>query len=174
MGGGNLSHSCRYFIPLFFSPLKSCKVDLIYSPKYGSDSLGANSHCNLRCTIFSFRFQDLPPWTQLTFLMDPGTHGAANSCQVLRAAGVKEIRSLKCAVSHLLSPKANMWKNITWGHEWVLMACGFWFNLGKMVVVQADQHLTSLQLFVDSSIIVLGRKNNFFSTLLSSWLRPMY
>lgn len=44
----------------------------------------------------------------------------------------------------------------------MLTACRFWFNLGKMVTVKADQHLAPLQLFIDSfSIIVWGRKISF-------------
>ena len=74
-GGGNMSHTN-------FSHLKSCKVDLIFSSKYGSDSLGANSHHNFRCTISSSRCKVSPPGPKLTFLIGVGICGVANSCRL--------------------------------------------------------------------------------------------
>lgn len=49
----------------------------------------------------------------------------------------------------------------------MLMAFQFWFNIGKMAAEEVGQHLIPLQLFIDtSSIIVLERNKIFLSTLL--------
>lgn len=51
----------------------------------------------------------------------------------------------------------------------MLMAYQFWCNLRKMAADKDGQHLIALQLFVDtSSIIVLERNKIFPSTLLSN------